>query len=81
MPPETISDTTSPACTGEPKNATSVRTLSGLGTIRSQIRVATPSVPSEPTKAPSRSGPGGSTSLPPSRTSSPSGSTSSRPVT
>ena len=39
----------------ESKYATSVRTASGTGTTRSVIRVATPSVPSEPTKAPSRS--------------------------
>ena len=44
--------TTSPASTVEPKKATSVRTASGFGTTRSQIFVATPSVPSEPTKAP-----------------------------
>ena len=37
-PAETISETTSPACTVEPKNATSVRTDSGFGTTRSQIR-------------------------------------------
>ena len=52
---ETISETTSPACTVEPKKATSVRTASGLGTTRSQMAVAMPSVPSEPTKAPIRS--------------------------
>ena len=81
MPAETISVTTSPASIVEPKKATSVRTASGLGTIRSQIFVAMPSVPSEPTKAPSTSRPGGSSSLPPTCTSSPSGSTSSNPVT
>ena len=31
IPSATISDTTSPACTVEPKNATSVRTASGFG--------------------------------------------------
>ena len=55
IPPETISETTSPAWEVEPKNATSVRTDSGFGTTRSQILVATPSVPSEPTNAPTRS--------------------------
>ena len=81
MPSETIRETTSPASTVEPKNATSVRTASGFGTTRSQILVAIPSVPSEPTKAPTRSYPGWSSSGPPSVTSEPSGSTSSRPVT
>jgi hypothetical protein len=81
MPAATTSETTSAALPVESKNATSVRTASGLGTIRSQIRVAIASVPSEPTKAPSRSGPGWSSSLPPTWTSSPSGSTSSSPVT
>ena len=45
------------------------------------ISVAIPSVPSEPTNAPSRSGPGDSRAKPPSRTTSPSGSTATRPVT
>ena len=81
IPPETISETTSPAWTVEPKNATSVRTASGFGMTRSQIRVATPSVPSEPTNAPSRSYPGWSSSGPPSVSSDPSGSTRSSPVT
>ena len=47
----------------------------GLRTMRSVISVAIPSVPSEPMKTPSRSGPSGSSALPPSSTSSPSGST------
>ena len=55
MPPWTISDTASPAACVESKNATSVLTASGDGTTRSQTFVATPSVPSEPTNAPSRS--------------------------
>ena len=55
IPAATISDTTAPASEVESKNATSVRTVAGAGTTRSTIRVATPSVPSEPTKAPSRS--------------------------
>ena len=54
-PPWTISDTASPASRVLSKNATIVRTVSGEGTTRSQTLVATPSVPSEPTKAPSRS--------------------------
>ena len=55
FPPETIADTASPASPVCSKKATSVRTVSGFGITRSQIFVATPSVPSEPTKAPSRS--------------------------
>ncbi len=55
MPAATISDTTSPASEVESKNATRVRTDAGAGTTRRTIRVATPSVPSEPTNAPSRS--------------------------
>ena len=54
-PPWTISDTASPAAWVESKNATSVLTVSGDGTTRSQTLVATPSVPSLPTNAPSRS--------------------------
>ena len=50
-----MSDTVCPACAAESKKATRVRTLSGVGITRSQIFVATPSVPSEPTKAPVRS--------------------------
>ena len=55
MPSATILETTSPAWTVEPKNATSVRHASGFGITRSQIFVAIPSVPSEPTNAPTRS--------------------------
>ena len=55
IPSATILDTTSPACTVDPKNATSVRQASGFGITRSQIFVAMPSVPSEPTNAPTRS--------------------------
>ena len=54
-PPWTISETASPASRVLSKKATIVRTVSGEGTTRSQTLVATPSVPSEPTKAPSRS--------------------------
>ena len=55
IPADTIADTTSPASEVESKKATSVRTDSGAGTTRSTIFVATPSVPSEPTNAPTRS--------------------------
>ena len=55
MPSDTMADTTSPASAVESKKATTVRTASGEGTTRSVILVATPSVPSEPTKAPTRS--------------------------
>ncbi len=58
IPAATISLTASPAPPVSSKKATSVRTASGLGTTRRVIRVATPSVPSEPTNAPSRSYPG-----------------------
>ncbi len=81
IPADTISETTSPAWLVESKNATSVRTDSGFGTTRSQTFVATPRVPSEPTNAPSRSYPGGSSSGPPTCTISPSARTSSSPVT
>ena len=76
-----MSDTVCPASLVWSKKATSVRTASGRGITRSTILVATPSVPSEPTNAPTRSYPGRSTSLPPSSTTTPSGSTTSRPVT
>ena len=55
MPACTIADTAVPAARVESKNATRVRVVSGTGTTRSQIFVAMPSVPSEPTNAPSRS--------------------------
>jgi hypothetical protein len=51
----TICETASPAWRVVSKNATSVLTVSGEGTTRSHTLVATPSVPSEPTNAPSRS--------------------------
>ena len=54
-PAETIADTAWPAWPGESKKATSVRTDSGVGTTRTVIFVATPSVPSEPTNTPHRS--------------------------
>ena len=55
IPPATMSETVRPAAPIESKYATSVRIRSGTGTTRSVIAVATPSVPSEPTNAPSRS--------------------------
>ena len=55
MPDCTMRDTASPASRVESKKATSVRTVSGDGMTRSQIFVAMPSVPSEPTNVPSRS--------------------------
>ena len=50
-----MSDTTRPAGSVPSKKASSVRTAAGTGITRSVIRVATPSVPSEPTNAPRRS--------------------------
>src|SRR3954452_17301016 len=77
----TISPTASPAARVESKNATSVLTVSGTGTTRSQAFVATPSVPSEPTNAPRSAWPGAASSRPPSHIISPSGSTTSSPQT
>ena len=54
-PPETISETVSPASLVVSKNATIVLIASGTGMTRSVICVQMPSVPSEPTNAPSRS--------------------------
>ncbi len=54
-PAETMFDTACPAWPGDSKKDTSVRTDSGVGTTRTMIFVATPSVPSEPTKTPHRS--------------------------
>ena len=76
-----IAETASPAASVDPNAASCVVTASGLRRTRSVISVAMPSVPSEPTNAPSRSGPSGSSALPPSSTTSPSGSTTVRPVT
>ena len=55
IPAATMSETVWPADSIVSKYATSVRIRSGTGETRSVIRVATPSVPSEPTNAPSRS--------------------------
>ena len=76
-----IADTASPAASIDRNAASCVLTASGLRTTRRVISVAIPSVPSEPTKAPSRSGPSGSRALPPSPTTSPSGRTTVSPVT
>ena len=54
-PSSTTLETTSPAARAESKKATSVRTASGVGMTRSQTFVAIPSVPSDPTNAPTRS--------------------------
>jgi len=61
--------------------AMSVRLSSGSGVSFTVISVTMPSVPSDPTKVPTRSYPSYSRALPPTRTTVPSDSTSSRPVT
>ena len=78
---DALPDTAAPAASVVSKPARSVCTTSGERTMRSVTRVAMPSVPSEPTTSPRRSGPSGSSAAPPSSTTSPSGSTSVRPVT
>ena len=60
IPAATIPETAAPAASIESKAASTVRTDSGRRSTRSVISVAIPSVPSEPTNAPSRSGPGDS---------------------
>ena len=57
MPAATIPETAAPAASIVWKPASSVRTACGVRTIRSVIRVTIPSVPSEPTITPRRSGP------------------------
>ena len=64
IPAATIPETAAPAASVVAKPASSVRTASGVRTMRSVIRVAIPSVPSEPTTTPRRSGPSGSSALP-----------------
>ena len=54
-PPETISETASPAALVVSKNATIVLIASGTGMTRRVTAVQMPSVPSEPTNVPSRS--------------------------
>ena len=52
MPAAMMSETVCPAAEMESKAASSTCTVSGRRTMRSVIEVATPSVPSEPTKTP-----------------------------
>ena len=63
------------------KPISSARAPGGFGSRRTVTSVTTPSSPSEPTVTPSRSYPGASMCLPPSRTTSPSMVTSSTPTT
>ena len=82
IPAATIRETASPAASTEVKAASCVTTASGCRTIRRVTSTAIPSVPSEPTITPSRSGPSSpSIAVPPSSSSSPSGSTTFAPVT
>ncbi len=81
MPAAMMSLTVLPAWRTESKAAISVRTVSGRFTMRRMIFVATPSVPSEPTKTPVRSYPGASSVGAPSVTTSPEGRTTSSPIT
>ena len=78
IPAAIVCETASPAASVEWNAASSVRTDSATRTIRTVTRTAIPSVPSEPTKTPSRSGPSSSRE---SVTSSPSGSTTSAATT
>ena len=67
IPAATIRETASPAASTDEKAASCVTTTSGCVTIRSVTSTAMPSVPSEPTITPSRSGPSSaSIALPPS---------------
>ncbi len=82
IPAATIRETASPAASTVVKAASCVTTTSGWRTTRSVISTAMPSVPSEPTITPSRSGPSpASIAFPPSVSSSPSGRTTRAPVT
>ena len=80
-PAEMIADTAWPAVSVSGNPASSVCTAWGDRVRRTVTLVAMPSVPSDPTSAPSRSYPGKSTAVPPISTSSPCGVTSSTPVT
>jgi hypothetical protein len=81
-PAATIALTAAPACSMVWNAARIVHTASGERSSRTQILVAMPSVPSEPTNTPVRSYPGACAARPaPSRTSSPSAVHTSRPVT
>ena len=55
MPAAITSVTAAPAASSEGKSTIAVRTAAGRGSTRSQTVVATPSVPSDPTKTPRRS--------------------------
>ena len=57
IPAAITCETASPAASVVAKPASSVRTASGTRSTRTVIRTAIPSVPSEPTNTPSRSGP------------------------
>src|SRR5438477_10057516 len=60
IPLAITADTASPAVRSEVKSASSVRTARATGSSRTEMRVATPKLPSDPTNSPTRSGPHGS---------------------
>ena len=80
-PAAMMAETARPALSMSEKAASNVCTAWGLRRSRTVTFVATPSVPSEPTNAPTRSYPGTSGAGPPRSTTCPSGVTTSRPVT
>ena len=77
MPAATTSDTTSPAAAIDGKSASRVRTDSGARISRTVTCVTIPSVPSEPSNTPRRSGPACSPVSVPTVTTVPSASTTS----
>jgi hypothetical protein len=77
IPAPTMSLTTSPAARTDGKSASSVRTDSGVRSSRTTTFVVIPSVPSEPTNTPRRSGPACSPVSEPRVTTDPSASTTS----
>ncbi len=81
IPAAMIAETASLAARRLMKSAKTVRTAAGIGSRRSVISVATPNIPSLPTKSPTRSGPQGSPCGEPSRTTLPSASTTSSATT
>jgi hypothetical protein len=81
MPAAITADVAAPAASGVANAASRVRTVSGSRVSFTVTSVAMPSVPSEPTNAPTRSYPGASGARPPRRTRSPSGVTTSSAVT
>jgi hypothetical protein len=81
IPAATMSETTSPAALTDGKSASSVRTDSGVRSSRTVILVVIPSVPSEPTNTPRRSGPACSPVSAPRVTTDPSASTTSHEST